>query len=68
MRGHLQRDRGLRKVREQAVKWTTEGAGNETKSSVFCDVRRASDAMDIIVHFVNAVSLLHGISQAGHFV
>ena len=49
LRGHLQRDRGLRKVREQAVKWTTEGAGNETKSSVFCDVRHTSAARDIIV-------------------
>ena len=49
LRGRLQRDRGLRKVREQAVKWTTEGAGNETESSVFCDVRHASVARDMIV-------------------
>ncbi len=28
----LQRDRRLRKVREQAVKWTTEGAGNRIQN------------------------------------
>lgn len=49
--GRLQRDRRLRKVRRQAVKWTTEGAGNGTRSLVYCDVRRASDARDITVRF-----------------
>ena len=49
LRGHLQRDRGLRKVREQAVKWTTEGAGNEMRSLVYCDVRHTSAAGDIMV-------------------
>ena len=58
----------LRKVREQAVKWTTEGAGNETRSSVCCDVRRASDAMDIIVHIAlqkECASGVHSILKEG---
>ena len=40
---HLQRDRMLRKVGTQVVKWTTEGAVKEDtqilRPQVFCDVR-----------------------------
>lgn len=49
LRGHLQRDRRLRKVRTQAVKWTTEGARKEARLLVFCDVGHASVAGDMLV-------------------
>ena len=40
-REHAQRDRRLRKVGLQAVKWTTEGAGKKKQAvSFFCILRR----------------------------
>lgn len=38
----------LKKARTQAVKWTTEGTGNEAEAlSVYCDVRHTSVARNM---------------------
>jgi hypothetical protein len=52
---NLQRDRRLRKVGIQGVKWTAEGTGKKAKFKamllVFCDVRHASVVRDMTVSF-----------------
>lgn len=51
-REHAQRDRRLRKVGLQAVKWTTEGAGKKKQAVSFFsirDVKHTSVAGDMLV-------------------
>ncbi len=55
----LQRDRMLRKVGKQIVKWTAEGTG-KSKSLVFCDVR-----LTLVVGYMMVYRKAHGHRESG---